>query len=241
MSLSGKNILITGAARRVGRSLALAIVHAGGNVIIHYGTSSSEAEELQAKIQSSGGCAFLVQGDLSQKEKTASIVEQAASFGPLFALINNASVFEPVSWNETSLETWERHLTINLTAPFLLSQAFARQVKPEETGRIINLLDWRALRPGRDHLPYTISKAALAALTQSLAAAMAPQITVNGLALGAILPPSSGSAPQSILKSVPAGRWAELDEVGQALIFLLDGPSYITGEIIHLDGGRHLI
>ncbi len=241
MSLSGKNILITGAAKRVGRSLALAVVQAGGNVIIHYGSSRSEAEELQTEIQSAGGGVSLVQGDLSQKEKISSIIDQAAAFGPLYALINNASVFEPVSWNETSLETWERHLAINLTAPFLLSQAFARQVMSSQTGRIINLLDWRALRPGGDHLPYTITKAALAALTKSLAAGMAPQITVNGLALGAILPPSSGPAPQEILKSVPAGRWAELDEVNQALIFLLDGPSYITGEIIHLDGGRHLI
>jgi len=103
------------------------------------------------------------------------------------------------------------------------------------------LLDWRAMRPGSDHLPYTVSKSALAALTRSLAAALAPQITVNGLALGAILPPGNGEVHRDILNYVPAGRWASLEEVGQTLIFLLDGPAYITGEIIHVDGGRHLV
>jgi pteridine reductase len=108
-------------------------------------------------------------------------------------------------------------------------------------GRIVNILDWRALRPGRDHLPYTISKSALAALTQSLAAALAPQITVNALALGAILPPSDGSDTTGLLQFVPVRRWASLDEVDEALLFLLEGPAYITGEILHVDGGRHLV
>jgi NAD(P)-dependent dehydrogenase (short-subunit alcohol dehydrogenase family) len=105
----------------------------------------------------------------------------------------------------------------------------------------VNILDWRALRPGGSHLPYTISKAGLAALTSYLAIALAPNVTVNGLAFGAILPPSSGEPPPDLIRRVPAGRWAELFEVGEALLFLLDGPAYITGEILHLDGGRHLV
>jgi NAD(P)-dependent dehydrogenase (short-subunit alcohol dehydrogenase family) len=156
-------------------------------------------------------------------------------------LVNNAAIFESRTWETTDIDSWNRHLDINLTAPFLLSQAFARSLPETHVGRIVNILDWRALRPGADHLPYTISKAALAALTRSLAAAMAPRITVNGLALGAILPPSPKADLQHIIKPVPAGRWAEPDEVGQALLFLLDGPGYITGEILHLDGGRHLV
>jgi pteridine reductase len=241
VSLIGKNVLITGAARRIGRRLALAVARAGGNVIIHYGNSRQEAEETLADIQVLGGIGHIVQGDLRHKEEINDIFEQSAAFGPLFGLVNNASIFEPLNWETTDREAWEEHIAVNLTAPFFLSQAFARQVKTGENGRIINLLDWRALRPGPDHLPYTISKAALAALTYSLAAALAPNITVNGLALGAVLPPSSGPAPKSILASVPAGRWADLDEIDQALIFLLDGPGFITGEIVHLDGGRHLI
>ena len=132
-------------------------------------------------------------------------------------------------------------MRVNLSAPFLLSQRFAEAINPEAQGRIINILDWRALRPGADHLPYTISKAGLAALTRSLAIALAPNITVNGLAFGAILPPSDGGLTQDLLEFVPAKRWADLKEVDQALLFLLTGPSYINGEIIHLDGGRHLV
>jgi pteridine reductase len=121
-----------------------------------------------------------------------------------------------------------------------LSQAFATAMSQGAEGRIVNILDWRALRPGADHLPYTISKAALAALTHALAAALAPWITVNGLALGAILPPPGAGDLQAIIEPVPMKRWAETAELTQALIFLLDGPAYVTGEIIHLDGGRHL-
>ncbi len=129
---------------------------------------------------------------------------------------------------------------MNLTAPFLLSQAFARH-RGGRPGAIVNLLDWRALRPGADHFAYTISKAGLAALTQSLAQALAPSIRVNGLALGAILPPP-GAANDDIPPSArsPLGRWGTLQETCDALLFLLAGPDFITGEILHLDGGRHL-
>jgi pteridine reductase len=166
---------------------------------------------------------------------------RAREFGPISALINNAAIFEPLTWDNSSLEAWNHHLMINLTVPFLLSQAFARVPDPTGNRRIVNLLDWRAQRPGPDHLPYTISKSALAALTRSLAVALAPQVTVNGLALGAVLPPSNGASKTAILDRIPAHRWADMEEVGEALLFLLDGPTYITGEIIHVDGGRHLI
>lgn len=242
MSLDGKLILVTGGAQRVGRSLALAVAHAGADVIIHYGDSKSAAESTCLEIEALGRKAIPVQADLSDPLQVAGLIPRVLEeHGRLFALVNNAAIFEALTWDNTGLEAWNRHLAVNLTAPFLLSQAFARALRPGETGRIVNLLDWRSLRPGPDHLPYTISKAALAALTRSLAAALAPQINVNGLALGAILPPSDGNAPKGILDHVPAGRWAALDEVGQALIFLLDGPAYVMGEIIHVDGGRHLL
>ena len=241
MPLDNKLVLITGAALRVGRELALAVAHAGGDVVIHYGHSLDEAQTLSEEIQTLGRKAYLLQADLSDPTQVSTIIPNASEHGPLFGLVNNAAIFETHSWQNTSLDDWNRHLMVNLTTPFLLSQAFARHLPSKATGRIINLLDWRALRPGADHLPYTVSKSALAALTSSLAIALAPNITVNGLALGAVLPPSEGDAPANILKNVPAGRWAELDEVGQTLVFLLEGPAYITGEIVHLDGGRHLV
>ena len=241
MSLQDKLILITGAALRVGRELALAVARSGADVVIHYGRSQTEALSLRDDIETLGRKAYCVQADLSDPVQVSTLVPLASEHGPLYGLVNNAAIFKSLSWQTTGLEEWNRHMMVNLTTPFLLSQAFARQVPEGAAGRIVNLLDWRALRPAADHLPYTISKAALAALTRSLAAAMAPNISVNGLALGAVLPPSTGKAPANLLENVPAGRWAELKEVSQALVFLLDGPAYITGEIIHVDGGRHLV
>jgi len=239
--LNGKLILVTGAARRLGRTFALACAKAGADVIIHHGHSRSQADETKNEIASLGRKAWTVQADLRQADEAANLIAQANKVGRLYALINSAAIFEPLTLQETTLTDWEKHLAVNLTAPFLLSQAFAKQVGENKTGRIVNILDWRALRPGADHFPYTVSKAALAAMTKSLAIALAPNISVNGLALGAILPPSDQSVNDEILKTVPAKRWGELKEVEDALIFLLTGPAYITGEIIHVDGGRHLI
>jgi NAD(P)-dependent dehydrogenase (short-subunit alcohol dehydrogenase family) len=241
MPLNDKIVLITGGARRIGRSLGLAAARAGAVVAVHYGESHLDADDTLTQIEAWGGKAFLLQADLSDPLQVMELIPRALEHGRLYALINNAAVFEPLTWKDTSLEDWNHNLMVNLTAPFLLSRAFAQSLHQDETGRIINLLDWRALRPGADHFPYTVSKSALAALTRSMAVALAPQITVNGLALGAILPPGGGEADRDILKKVPAGRWAALEEVAQAMIFLLEGPAYITGEIIHVDGGRHLV
>lgn len=241
MSLEGKTILVTGAARRIGRRLALAAAQAGADLVLHHGHSPVEADRLQQEIHSLGRQAIVVQADLEDPAQVEGMVKQASRLGQLFGLVNNAAIFTALEWNTTSRKAWDQHLAINLTAPFLLSQALARLIPASGEGRIVNLLDWRALRPGPDHLPYTISKAGLAALTRSLAQALAPRILVNGIALGAILPPSDGAARPDLLDDYPLRRWAELAEVEQTLLFLLDGPAYITGEIIHLDGGRHLV
>jgi pteridine reductase len=241
IDLSGQSILITGAARRIGRSLALAAAAAGARVILHHGHSPSEAAQTSAEIRAQGAECLVLEADLGDMAQAQELVARASAEGPLHALVNNAAIFERLDLFDTSLEAWQRHLDINLTAPFVLSQAFARSLAPEASGRILNILDWRALRPGADHLPYTVSKAALAALTRALAVALAPRIAVNGLALGAILPPSDGTAGAEALKAVPAGRWASLSEVNQAALFLLGGSGYVTGEILHVDGGRHLI
>jgi pteridine reductase len=241
MSLTGKTILITGAAQRIGRQLALACAAAGANIVLHYSSSAGAAETARQEIQALGRQAHLLPADLGDPDQAAGLVERAWLLAPLDALINNAAIFEPLGWQETSLADWQRHLQVNLTAPFQLSQAFATRLPAEGSGSIVNILDWRALRPGADHLPYTVSKAALAALTRSLALAFAPRLRVNAVALGAILPPSDGGSVGNLLESVPAHRWANLDEVTQTVLFLIAGPEYITGEIIHVDGGRHLV
>lgn len=239
--LAGKTVLITGAARRIGRYLALAVAHAGADVIIHHGHSPDLALQTQNEINALGQKAYIIQADLNNPNEATELIYRANAYGPLFALVNNAAVFKPVSFLDTSLETWQHHLNINLTAPFLLSQTFAKELPEDATGSIINILDWRALRPGPDHFPYTISKTALRGMTEALAADLAPRIRVNGIALGAVLPPAGQKASQSLIRDVPAQRWATTEEVGQTLLFLLTGPTYITGEILYLDGGRHLV
>jgi NAD(P)-dependent dehydrogenase (short-subunit alcohol dehydrogenase family) len=241
LPLNKKLILITGAGRRIGRALALSCAQAGADVFIHYGNSLESAIETQQQIKSMGRQAWTIAADLSQPDEISDLIFKVSKIGSLYALVNNASVFDPLSFQETKQTDWEKHLAINLTAPFLLCQGFAKQLEKDKIGRIVNLLDWRALRPGADHFPYTVSKAGLAAMTKSLAVALAPNITVNGLALGAILPPEDQQVRSDIIKFVPAARWGSLQEIEEALLFLLTGPTYISGEIINIDGGRHLI
>lgn len=239
--LRNETVLITGAARRIGRLFALACARAGANVVIHHAHSDSDAETLRSEISGLGRQAWVFRADLSDSSQAQNLIPLINRSTPIHYLINSASIFESHTMDSTSLEAWDRHLAINLTAPFLLSQAFARQPQSDVGARIINILDWRAMRPGADHLPYTISKSALAALTKSMAVALAPKIIVNGLALGAILPPSDGNASPDITKNIPLKRWASKGEVEQALLFLLTCPDYLTGEVIHVDGGRHLV
>jgi pteridine reductase len=241
MSFTGRTALVTGAAKRIGRLLAEQLAARGANILLHYGSSKSEAEELAEGLRQHGVQVWPLQADLAVPQQVSDLFVRACRLSPPDILINNASIFAPLELADTRLEDWQTHLDVNLTAPFLLSQAFAAALPTGRPGRILNLLDWRAMRPGADHFPYTISKAGLAALTRSLAIALAPRITVNGLAFGAILPPSDGGDTSKVLEDVPAGRWAQAEEVWQAAEFLLDGPQYVTGEILHLDGGRHLI
>ena len=146
MNLAGKHILITGGARRIGRALALGVAGAGGTVSIHTAHSIDEGQLLLAELHQQGQ-AYLVQADLSDPSQAAELVQRACLHGPLDALVNNAAIFEDLAWHNTELNSWQRTLNINLTAPFLLSQAFARQITTGRSGRIINILDWRALRP----------------------------------------------------------------------------------------------
>ena len=165
--LDGKTLLITGAARRIGRLFALSCAQAGADIIIHHAHSDAEAQSLRIEIQRLDRQAWVFSADFSDSHQTRELIPQINQSTPVHCLINSAAIFEPHSMASTSLEDWNKHLTINLTAPFLLSQAFARQAGTN--ARIVNVLDWRALRPGADHFPYTISKSALAAMTKSLA------------------------------------------------------------------------
>lgn len=243
VDLAGQTALVTGASRRLGRAFALGLARAGADLCIHYHRSEEAARSAVDEIQRMGRRAVSLQADLADLEDTTTLTDRAVeALGPIQLLINSASIFEDVGAVETTPAVWQRHLDTNLRAPVLLTQALARQLG-EAQGTVVNLLDWRALRPGPDHFAYTISKAALAAVTRSMARAYAPHLRVNGLALGAILPPAGVEEVHSgeILEPVPADRWGTVEETVEALLFLLAGPQYITGEVLHLDGGRHLV
>jgi pteridine reductase len=241
--LAGRTALVTGGARRIGRELALSLAAAGAAVVVHYRESENEARETVAEIVDSGGEGFRVRGDLARAECAAGLAQEAAETAgrSLDILINNASVFAPGDALTTTVEQWDHNQAVNLRAPFLLAQSLARQLPQDVSGNIINLNDFRAVRPGADHFPYTISKVGLHGLTSSLALALAPRVRVNELALGAILPPEGASADylHTLRSEIPTGKFDSPYEVSQAMLFLL-GNRALTGQTLFIDGGRHL-
>jgi pteridine reductase len=243
MKLEGKVAIVTGAAVRLGRAQALALAECGVHLVIHYNASSAPAQEVVSQIQEIGSQSIAVQADLSHPVEAQSIVKKATDrFGQVDILVNSASIFEPGRWDDTSDENWDRHFDINLKSPFFLTQAFAKQIGPQRRGHVVNLADWRAVSPGTDHFAYTLTKAALVAMTKSLAQALAPQIQVNAIAPGLILPPP-GQGPEYLDRYaplIPLQRTGSADEIAQALLFLLRS-DFVTGELLYVTGGEHLL
>jgi pteridine reductase len=211
---------------------------------IHYGSSAGPAQCLVKEIRALGSDATTIQADLSQpaKPEARSIVERAvAYFGPVDILVNSAAIFEPGNWDDTTEANWDRHFAINLKAPFFLSRAFAAQVGRDQAGHIVNIADWRGARPGTDHMAYTLTKAAVIAMTRSLALALAPNIQVNAIAPGLVLPPPGQD--QAFLErkagQIPVQRVGSPQDIANALVFLLRS-DFITGELIFVTGGEHL-
>jgi pteridine reductase len=242
MELNGKVAVVTGGAVRLGKALALALAEQGARLVIHYASSAGPAQETVAEIKAMGSDALAVQADFSQSGQAPSIVERAiAHFGQVDILVNSAAIFEPGKWDDTTEANWNRHFAINLKSPFFLSQAFAKHVGPERPGHIVNIADWRGVRPGIGHVAYTLTKAALIAMTKSLALALAPNIQVNAIAPGMILPPPGKD--QSYLErqagKIPAQRVGSPQEIAKALLFLLHS-DFVTGELIFVTGGQHL-
>ena len=239
--LTGQTAIITGSARRLGNSITKKIAALGGNVILHYNKSQNDGQELLDTIHSYGINGWMFKADLKNDYELKNFVNQAFSVAPVTILINNASIFSNTGFHETTSDIWNDHIQVNLTAPFLLSKSFAENVPPGMSGKIINVVDWRALRPGKDHFSYSISKSALAAFTKGLALELAPEISVNAIALGAILPPENEPPNPAIVDKVPLRRWANLQELDNIIEYLVTISPALTGQIIHLDGGRQLI
>jgi pteridine reductase len=238
--LRKKTALITGAAKRVGRSLAIELAKQGTNIVIHYNTSETEANTLRRDLIDLGVNAFLIKADLADPNSSSKLIEGAlADAGELDILINTASVFTVKSIQDSDIADLNTVLMVNAWTPFTLSKVFAQKVGH---GRIINFLDTRIKGYDLDRFPYYLSKRMLEILTRSLALKLSPNITVNAVAPGLILPPAGKDVNylKKLKHTVPLKMHGSVSDVVNAVLFLLRS-DFITGQVIYVDGGKHLV
>ncbi len=234
--------LVTGAGQRIGRAIAFALADAGHAVAVHCHTGRAEAEATAEACRARGVAACVLAADLADEAAVADLIGQAtAAIGPIGVLVNNASLFERDEWDDTTRASWDAHMAINLRAPFVLTQDFARALPASAEGVVVNLLDQRVWSLTPHFVSYTVSKAALWTLTQTMALALAPRIRVNAIGPGPALPSKRQTAAQFARQeaSVPLRHGTTPEEIGRAVRALLDLPS-VTGQMLALDGGQHL-
>jgi pteridine reductase len=237
--LEGKNALVTGAAKRIGRAISLALAREGANVALHYSSSEGKAAELATEIRGLGVQAVVLGADLSDPAELMSLVERAReALGTIEILVNNAAIFPSDTLETVELEVLERNLEINAWAPLVLTRAFAAQTK---RGHVVNLLDSRVSGFDRTHVSYILSKHVLASLTRMSALELAPGITVNGIAPGLILPPAGKDEEyvDRLAQTIPLKRRGTPEDIAAAAVYLVTS-EFVTGETIYVDGGRHL-
>jgi NAD(P)-dependent dehydrogenase (short-subunit alcohol dehydrogenase family) len=233
--------LVTGAARRIGKAIALDLAAAGHDIAIHYNSSADEAEAVADAVRSAGRRAVTLKADLAGADSARIVGEASAALGGLGILINNASLFEPDEIDSIIPDSWTRHLDINLRAPVFLAQAFAAQLPEGAQGNIINIIDQRVLRLNPKFFSYTIAKSALWTATRTLAQALAPRIRVNAIGPGPTLPSSrmdeaefQKQADLTLLE-----RRVFPEEICATVRYILSQPS-LTGQMLALDSGAHL-
>ena len=241
MDLTGRIGLVTGGAVRIGRAITLALAGEGMRVIVHYNSSSDEADALVEEIRAAGGEAAAVGADLSRGGEVERLAREAAqAFGGVDVLVNNASVFPPERLEETDEALWDHTLAVNLKAPFLLTRHLAATLR-ERRGQVVNLCDLAGVQPWAAYAAHGVSKAGLVHLTRVAARSLAPEVRVNGIAPGAVLPPESMTDDElrAIARSTPLQRLGSPDDVVAALLYLLRA-DFVTGEVMVVDGGRML-
>ena len=229
--------LVTGAARRIGRALALAAADAGYDVAVHHRDSAEDAEATAAAIREKGVRAAVIAFDLA--DNPGRLIEQAqAALGPVTLLVNNASVFLDDTLEALTREHWDAHMEANLHAPVALTQAFAAQ---GIEGLVVNIVDQRVWRPNPQFFSYSLSKAGLWWATRTMAQALAPRIRVNAIGPGPTLPSIHQSAEdfEAEAANILLERRVTPDEIAAALRYLIDAP-LVTGQMIAVDGGQHL-
>ena len=243
MKPAKKSVLVTGAAKRLGRAIALHLGESGWSVAVHYNNSQAEAEETVAALHQKGVHAAAINADLTLEDDTEWLIARArAAVGPLTALVNNASVFENDTIATMTRQSWDKHIEANLRAPLVLSRDFAEQLPDGTEGAIVNLLDQRLLKPTPQFLSYGVSRAGLHWLTVTLTQALGPRIRVNGVAPGPTLRNERQSEAhfKRQQESTILGRGATPDDVARAVGYLIEARA-VTGQMIAVDGGQHLI
>ncbi len=236
-------VLVTGAAKRLGRAIALDLASHGYDIALHFNSSDTDAEEAAGLIRGLGQRAALLKADLGREDEVAPLVARAAAeLGHLTALVNCASIFENDDWSTATRESWDRHLEINLRAPFVLAQSFARLLPDYAKGAIVNIVDQRVLKPTPQFLSYSLSKAGLHWLTTTLAQGLAPRIRVNAVAPGPTMINARQSEEQfrRQREATILHTGAEPQDVCDAVRYLLTAPA-VTGVMIAVDGGQHLV
>jgi NAD(P)-dependent dehydrogenase (short-subunit alcohol dehydrogenase family) len=233
--------LITGASRRIGRAIALALSRAGYAVVLHANRSRAEAEKLAAEIVAAGGRAAVVLADLADSEAMRGLIPAASAFGALTLLVNSASVFEPDEIETLDRARFERAVAVNLAAPLFLTQAFAAQAPEGVNASVVNIVDQRVLKPTPRFLSYTLSKSALHSATTTLAQGLAPKLRVNAVAPGPTLPSPRQSEAQFAAQaaSLPLQHGPSPEDIAAAVLYLAQAGS-VTGVTIAVDGGQHL-
>jgi len=241
-SLTGKNALVTGAGVRVGRAIALALAGEGAAVAIHYRASAAPARELADRIVERGGRASCIPGDLSSPDDCREVVRRALrELGGLDLLVHSAANFHRASLEETDEALWDSAMNVNARAGFLLAREAAASLR-QRRGRIVLMSDRMALHPPPNYLAHAVSKAAVEGLVRALAVELAPEVLVNGIAPGAVLVPEGTPAEDAArwARRVPLRRLGNPEDVARTVVFLASGPSYVTGQVIAVDGGQGL-
>lgn len=244
-SLEGKVLLVTGGAHRIGASIAHFLHQRGARLVVHYHTSRQQAVGLCDRLNAlRRDSVTLVQGNLKDVSEMRSILDDAMGrAGRLDGLINNASRFYPTPLDSANEQQWHDLISTNMMAPYFLSQWAAPHLR-ESGGSIINITDLYAEKPLAGHSIYCSSKAGLASLTRSLAVELGPHIRVNAVAPGAVLWPSGGAADEArseIVSRTPLKQTGEPEDIARAVHFLLTAARFMTGQVLHLDGGRSIV
>ena len=238
--LQGKTVLVTGAAKRIGRAIALALAERGANTVITYLASQAEAEQTVRALAAHDVDALAIRSDLRDPESIqqtiASVIEE---FGQLDLLVNNAGIFESEALENISIEQWDAMFATNTRAPFLMAKAAHPYLRAAK-GRILNIGSLGGLHPWATHAHYCTSKAALHMLSKTMAKAWAPEISVNCIAPGMIVPGEVDEAYEHFARKTPMARNGTADDVAAAAIFFATAPHFITGQILAVDGGLGL-